>query len=222
MATASASATSCGEGTASRPRRSFDHRLHLLLLGAAVADHRALDLRRAVLDDRNRRLRRGEQRDAAGVPQLQRAAHVLREEDVLDRHALRAVTLEQRLQTGVNREEPFRKCRAGGRGQDAAGDEAVTAARRFDAAVAGAFRAGIDPENSISYRGASPRRSPLHTRSRGPCPTPRVWLARAACSQARLAKCRVTRATPRSPSLRCRRSTRPSWCLRAPRWRPSA
>ena len=139
--------------------QQLHHRLHLLLLGAAVADHRALDLRRAVLDDRNRRLRRGEQRDAARVPQLQRAAHVLGEEDVLDRDALGAVPFEQLLQAGVNREQPFRKCRAGGSGQDAAGDEAVTAARGFDAAVAGAFRAGIDPENSHFLSGGFARRS---------------------------------------------------------------
>ena len=32
--------------------QQLDHLLHLLLLGAAVADHRALDLGRRVLDDR--------------------------------------------------------------------------------------------------------------------------------------------------------------------------
>ena len=96
IATASASATSCGDGDGVEAEQQLHHRLHLLLLGAAVADHRALDLRRAVLDDRIAASRRGEQRDAARVPELERAAHVLRVEDVLDRDAVGAVPLEQR------------------------------------------------------------------------------------------------------------------------------
>ena len=55
----------------------------------------------------------------------------------------------------------FRKRGAGGGGKRAADDHSVAAARRFDAAVAGALRAGIDPENlhaneaSISFSSMS-------------------------------------------------------------------
>ena len=53
-----------------------DHVLHLVLLGAAVADHRALDFGRRVFGDDEAGLRGGQQRDAARVPELQRAAGV--------------------------------------------------------------------------------------------------------------------------------------------------
>ena len=76
MATASASAASCGDGTARQAEQQLHHLLHLVLLGAAVADDRALDFRRRVLDDRQAGLDRREHRDAARVPELQRAADV--------------------------------------------------------------------------------------------------------------------------------------------------
>ena len=45
-------------------------------------------------------------------PELQRAAHVPRVEDVLDGDAVRPVSREQRRQTGVNRLQPVGKRRA--------------------------------------------------------------------------------------------------------------
>ena len=96
MATASASAASCGDGGCVEPEQQLDHLLHLRLLGAAVADDRTLDLGRRVLDDRQAGLGGGEQRDAARVPELERAAHVARVEDVLDGDAVGTVPREQR------------------------------------------------------------------------------------------------------------------------------
>ena len=64
------------------------HLLHLLLLGAAVADDGALDFGRRVLDDRHAGLDRGQHGDAARVPELQRAADVDGMEEVLDGDAV--------------------------------------------------------------------------------------------------------------------------------------
>ena len=94
--------------------QQLDHLLHLVLLRAAEADDRALDLGRRVLGDRQPRLRRRQQRDAARVPELQRAAHVARVEDVLDRDAVRAVRGEQRREPGVDVLQLVGKRRAGG------------------------------------------------------------------------------------------------------------
>ena len=57
-----------------QPEQQLDHLLHLRLVGAAVADDRALDLGRRVLEDRHAGLDRRQHRDAARVPELQRAA----------------------------------------------------------------------------------------------------------------------------------------------------
>ena len=76
-------------------------------------------------------------------------------------------------------EEPIRKRGVRGRGERAAGDQSMTAAVAVDAAVARALGAGIYPKNSHKFRGASPRRTPLHTRSRGPLPPRSARMARA-------------------------------------------
>ena len=102
IATASASATSCGDGAASRPEEQLHHLPDLMFLGAAESDDRALDLGRRVLDDRMPRLGRRQQRDAARVPELQRAANVPGVEDVLDGDAVGTVLGEERGETGVD------------------------------------------------------------------------------------------------------------------------
>ena len=53
IATASASAASCGLGHAIEPEQQLHHLLDLRLLGAPVADDRALDLGGRVFDDRH-------------------------------------------------------------------------------------------------------------------------------------------------------------------------
>ena len=66
------------------PEQQPHHVLHLLLFRAPVADDRALDLGRRVLHDLHAGLHRRQHRDAARVPELERAAHVDRVEQVLD------------------------------------------------------------------------------------------------------------------------------------------
>ena len=70
--------------------QQLDHLLHLVLLGAAVADDGALHLGGRVLDDGAAGLDGGEHGHAAGVPQLQRAAGVDGVKQVLDGDAVGA------------------------------------------------------------------------------------------------------------------------------------
>ena len=58
------------------PSSSLHHLLHLRLFGAAVADDGPLDLGRRVLEHRQAGFDRRQHRDAARVPELQRAADV--------------------------------------------------------------------------------------------------------------------------------------------------
>ena len=98
-----------------QPEQQLDHLLHLVLLGAAVADDGALDLGRRVLEDRHARLDRREHRDAARVAELQRAAHVHGVKQVLDGHAVGPAVGEKRRQPACESAGAFRETsRAGG------------------------------------------------------------------------------------------------------------
>ena len=68
--------------------QQLHHLLHLVLLGAAVTDHGALDLGGRVFDDRHAGLHRGQHRHAARMTKLQRAADVHGVEQILDRDAV--------------------------------------------------------------------------------------------------------------------------------------
>src|SRR5262249_8978062 len=86
--------------------------------------------------------------DAARVTELQRAPHVHRVEQILDRHAVRVAVAQQLAQAPMDVLQFFGK-RCGRRGADrAAGHDAVAGAVGFDAAVAGTIGAGVDTENS--------------------------------------------------------------------------
>ena len=78
--------------------KQLHHLLHLVLLGAAVADDRALDLGRRVLDDRKPGFDRRQHRHAARVSELQRAAGVRGVKQVLDGHAVGPALAQQRRQ----------------------------------------------------------------------------------------------------------------------------
>ena len=113
IATASASAASCGDGRRLEPQQQLHHLLHLRLLGAAVADDRELDLGRRVFDDRQPGLNGREHGDAARVPQHERASHVAGMKQILDDDAVRPAGLEQPDQAVVDelagdREAPAR------------------------------------------------------------------------------------------------------------------
>ena len=60
-----------------KAEQQLDHLLHLVLFGATVADHRALDLGAGVYSTTGQpALDRGQHGDAARVPELQRGAGV--------------------------------------------------------------------------------------------------------------------------------------------------
>ena len=77
IATARASAASSGRGSVGHAQDHLDHPLDLLLVGAAVAGDRDLDLVRAVLEDGQAVLGRGEQDHAARLAHRERRLHVL-------------------------------------------------------------------------------------------------------------------------------------------------
>ena len=139
----------------------LDHLLHLVLLCTAVADDRALDRCGRVGHDRHAGFRGGEQRDAARLAELERTAHVAGVKYVLDRDAVGPMLHDERLQPVVNRVQLVRECRARRTRERATDHEYVAAADPLDAAVAGAARAWIDPEDphaneaSISFSSMS-------------------------------------------------------------------
>src|SRR5688572_29682627 len=129
-------------------KQHLDHLLHLTLLRAAVADDGAFHFGGCVLDDRAAGLDSREQRNAARVPQLERAARVDRVKHALDGDAVGPRLRVQRNELAVDTGKARGKCVSGSGGNGAAGHEAMTAAVRLHAAVAGAFGAGIDADNS--------------------------------------------------------------------------
>ena len=142
-------------------QQHLHHLRDLRLLGAAVADDGALDLRGRVFDHHHAGLDRGEHRDAARVPELQRAARVDRVENVFDGDALGPVLGEQRRELAVDDRQLIGKRGAGPGAHGAAPNQLMTAAVAVDAAVTGAVRAGVDAEDphaseaSISFSSMS-------------------------------------------------------------------
>ena len=132
MATASASAASCGDGAVSRPQQQLHHLLHLRLLGAAVADDGQLDLGRRVFDDAARRPRRPRaRRRRARGPSTSALLTLLRVKEVFDRRRSRAWRREadragRRECAEAGPEAPV----AARHRQRAARDEPVAACRR--------------------------------------------------------------------------------------------
>ena len=85
------------------------HLAHLVLLGAAVPDHRELDLGGRVLDHGIAALDGAEQRDAPGVPQFQGAPDVGGVKHVLHHDAIGPVREEQLTKAPVDREQLCRE-----------------------------------------------------------------------------------------------------------------
>src|SRR5690348_4731669 len=129
-------------------KEQLHHPLHLRLLRAPVADDGALHLGGCVLDDLAARFDGGEHRDAARVPQLQRAARVGRMKQVLDGHAIGAAGRQMTRKLAVNARETLGEAVAGERRDRSAGNKVMSAAVRLHAPEAGALGAGIDAEDS--------------------------------------------------------------------------
>src|SRR6266849_10836422 len=132
----------------SQTQQQLDHVLHLRLFRAAVADDGALDLGGCVFEDRHARLDGRKHRDAAGMAELQRAAHVDRVKQVLDRGTVRAALVEDDGQPAVNQEQLVGKRRERRTLDGAADDNPVARPVGLDAAVTGALTAGVDAEHS--------------------------------------------------------------------------
>ena len=84
----------------------LDHPLDLVLVGAAGAADRALDLLRRVGRARDPALAGGEQHDAARLADGERRARVGAEVEVLDRDGVGPVLVEQLADARVDRGQP--------------------------------------------------------------------------------------------------------------------
>ncbi len=78
------------------------HLLHLVLFRAPIADDRALDFSRRVLDDGHAGFDGGEHGHAARVAELQRAPGVSGEENAFDGDVVGAAFTDERRQAGVD------------------------------------------------------------------------------------------------------------------------
>ena len=130
-----------------QPEQRLDHARHLILLGAAVAADSTLDLLRRVAGARDAVLAGREHHHAARLPDGERRAHVLAEVQLLERHRMRLVLVEQGVDGGVDLGQATlrRELRAGG--DDAAvQSQQPPAAARHDA-VAGVRETGVDSKD---------------------------------------------------------------------------
>src|SRR5262249_38289257 len=111
-------------------------------------DDGALDLCGRVLHHRAPRLDGREHRDAAGVPEPQRAPHVGRVEQILDGDAIGTALGEQHCELAMDPGQPQGKGLGGAGADRPAGHETMPAAVGLHAPVAGAPGARIDAEDS--------------------------------------------------------------------------
>ena len=88
---ASASDASNGAGGSAQTEEELNHRLHLPFFGAAVADDRLLHFGGRVFHDRHAGFHSGEHRDAARVPQLERASRIDGVKQIFDGDAVGTV-----------------------------------------------------------------------------------------------------------------------------------
>ena len=109
MATASASAASCGVGACRRPSSSLIICCTCVLLGAAVADDRPLHLCGRVLDHLAPGFDGREHRHAARVTELERAARVDGVKEIFDRDAVGLAGRKQRRELAMDAGEAMRK-----------------------------------------------------------------------------------------------------------------
>ncbi len=125
----------------------LDHARHLILLRAAAAADRALDLLRGVAGTRQPALAGGEQHHAARLPDGERRAHVLAEVQLLQRHRIRLVLRQQGVHRGVDLSQAALRRELRARADDAAVQCQQSTAAARDDAVAGVGQARIYAED---------------------------------------------------------------------------
>ena len=138
------------------------HQLHLMLFGAAVADHAGFDFERRVLAERETGFGDSEQRHAARVRELERGLDILRVEDLFHRGGFRLMgaRITSRRPARDDEQAGFERLFADWYGWNRP-RHAMRTAIAFDHAVAGVFGAAIDAENAhVSARGTAVRPGP--------------------------------------------------------------
>ncbi len=89
-----------------------DHRLHLMLFGSTIADDCALDLQRRILENGDAALRRSQQGDPTGMPQLERRLDIGGVENLLDCQHICLRLSENLAKARVDGKESFGECLA--------------------------------------------------------------------------------------------------------------
>ncbi len=87
------------------------HNLHLL--GAAIADHRLLDLQRCILINRDILLGAGQQDHAAGMAHLNAGGDIGIEKQLLNSYSIGLKGLQQGIHILIDLRQPLRKGRTG-------------------------------------------------------------------------------------------------------------
>src|SRR5437867_1391239 len=124
-----------------------NHLLNLILFGAAVACHSALDFQRRILEDRQIRFRCGEHRNAPDVAQRQCALNIGGVKQTLEGCGF-GVQIANDVDNGiVDRSKASRQRIRGFRSDGAAADEKTFGAIVIDDAVTGNSGSAIDAEN---------------------------------------------------------------------------
>jgi hypothetical protein len=121
------------------PQNQLHHLLHLVLLGAPVADDCAFDFGGRVFDNRQASLDGREHCDAARMTQLERAPDIVRVEQIFDGDAVGAALREKRREPGMNDQQLRGELGGGGRGNRSADHDPMARPVGLDAAVAGAL-----------------------------------------------------------------------------------
>ena len=141
-----------------RGKQAPHHGLHLRLVGMADADHGFLDVVGRIFGDFQPRLRRGQKRNRARVPQFQRRQRVFGDEGLLDGHRMGRMLRQNRADALMQRRQTFpqaMRCRGD---DDAIGDMGELGARDFDHAPAGARKPRIESGNADNGQSVSPAR----------------------------------------------------------------
>ena len=131
-----------------QPEQRLHHPRDLLLGRAAVAADRALDLLGRVAEARHAALAGGQHHDPARLADRERGAHVLAEVQLLERHRVGLVLLQQLLHGRVDVGQPALLRRSSAAVSITPPSSASRRPpRRSDDAVAGARQAGVDAEH---------------------------------------------------------------------------